>query len=279
MIAQSTYSETSVETVTHDDDGHKKRVVKAKISNRFIVASILCLFSWILLLISFASPYWLSSYSYTYSPFVRLGLWDFCFTNYRHPSYQYDERFVGCHWVYSSRFQNIRDWLQPGWFIFVQAMATIAFVLSLLSLITISIVLMYFFVREQVIVIMIAFVLQAAAVLPLLLAIIVFGAMAFDRSWLLYPTFNHLDWAYFIAIASLIFGIIASVVLLTESREARRRRKKMHNLVYNMQPRIATPNGGRAFHTPPETKPLHHQSMQRPSSVQPSVQQPYFTTV
>jgi hypothetical protein len=72
--------------------------------------------TWILLLIAFASPYWLSSYSYTYSPFVRLGLWDFCFNNYRHPPYQYDERFHGCHWVYSSKFQNIRDWLQPGEF-------------------------------------------------------------------------------------------------------------------------------------------------------------------
>ena len=112
MIAQSTYSETSVETVTHDDN--KKRIVKAKITKRFIFASILCLIAWILLLISFASPYWLSSYSYTYSPFVRLGLWDFCFINYRHPPYQYDERFTGCHWIYSSKFHNIRDWLQPG---------------------------------------------------------------------------------------------------------------------------------------------------------------------
>jgi uncharacterized membrane protein (DUF485 family) len=73
--------------------------------------------------------------------------------------------------------------------------------------------------------------------LPLLLAIIVFGAMAFDRQWLLYPSFNHLDWAYFIAIASLIISIVASMVLLAETRDARRRRKKMHNLVYNMQSR------------------------------------------
>ena len=42
-------------------------------------------------------------------------------------------------------------------------MTTIAFVLSLLSLIAISITLMYFFVRQQVIVIMIAFILQAAS--------------------------------------------------------------------------------------------------------------------
>ena len=73
--------------------------------------------------------------------------------------------------------------------------------------------------------------------LPLLLAIIVFGAMAFDRHWLLYPSFNHLDWAYFIAIVSLVLCIAASMILLSETREARRRRKKMHNLVYNIQSR------------------------------------------
>lgn len=33
---------------------------------------------------------------------------------YRHPPYQYDEIFHGCHWIYSSKYQNIRDWLQPG---------------------------------------------------------------------------------------------------------------------------------------------------------------------
>ena len=32
----------------------------------------------------------------------------------RHPPYQYDEIFHGCHWIYSSKYQNIRDWLQPG---------------------------------------------------------------------------------------------------------------------------------------------------------------------
>lgn len=42
------------------------------------------------------------------------GLWDFCFNNYRHPPYQYDEKFNGCHYIYSYKYQNIRDWLNPG---------------------------------------------------------------------------------------------------------------------------------------------------------------------
>lgn len=50
-----------------------------------------------------------------------------------------------------------------GWFILVQAMASIAFTFSCLSLLSLSIVLMYFLVRHQVIVIIVAFVFQILA--------------------------------------------------------------------------------------------------------------------
>lgn len=73
--------------------------------------------------------------------------------------------------------------------------------------------------------------------IPLFLAILVFGIMAFDRSWLLYPSFNHFDWSFFIAIAALVLCTFCSLILFSEARDARERRKKMHNLVYNMQPR------------------------------------------
>lgn len=108
-MSPSTYTASVAET-----EGTRNSKAPVRASKRLIFGAILCLITWMLLLIAFASPYWLSSYSHTYSPFVRLGLWDFCFNNYRHPPYQYDERFHGCHWVYSSKFQNIRDWLQPG---------------------------------------------------------------------------------------------------------------------------------------------------------------------
>ncbi|KAH6934952.1 hypothetical protein HPB50_002485 [Hyalomma asiaticum] len=68
----------------------------------------------LLLLVSFASPYWLESYQEANMEFIRLGLWDVCFHNYRHPSYQYDETFNGCHWIHSYAYQNIRDWLLPA---------------------------------------------------------------------------------------------------------------------------------------------------------------------
>lgn len=70
------------------------------------------------------------------------------------------------------------------------------------------------------------------------LGIVVFGIMAFERSWLLYPPYNHLDWAFYVAIASLVFSALASVLLLFESKAARQRRRKHNSLAYNMQPRF-----------------------------------------
>ena len=71
----------------------------------------------------------------------------------------------------------------------------------------------------------------------LFLAVLVFGIMCFDRSWLLYPAFNHLDWSYYTGVTSLFFSIIGTFILFIESTDARERKKKMHNLVYSMQSR------------------------------------------
>ncbi|RWS25553.1 hypothetical protein B4U80_02775 [Leptotrombidium deliense] len=157
-MAVSTISGGSVET-----EDRIRRDEKSKISRQLTIGSLVCLLSWILLIIAFSSPYWLSSYKYTYSSFVRLGLWDFCFRDFRHPYFQYDDKFDGCHWIYSSKYHNIRDWLQPPWFIFVQAMMVIALIFSLLTLIVIAFVLMLFFIRYQFIAIGIAFILEVLA--------------------------------------------------------------------------------------------------------------------
>ncbi|KNE86467.1 hypothetical protein PSTG_20172 [Puccinia striiformis f. sp. tritici PST-78] len=87
---------------------------RLQLSERLHWTAVLAFISYLILLISFASPYWLSSYKFTDSTFKRLGLWDFCFQDYRHPSYQYDTKFTGCHWIYSPVYTNIRDWLSAG---------------------------------------------------------------------------------------------------------------------------------------------------------------------
>ncbi|RWS09089.1 uncharacterized protein B4U79_01739 [Dinothrombium tinctorium] len=245
-MALSTISGGSIETV----DRIRKNA-NSYISRQMYIAALVCLLAWILLIIAFASPYWLSSYKYTYSSFVRLGLWDFCFRDFRHPYFQYDEKFDGCHWVYSSRYHNIRDWLQPGIFIAIG----IAFILEVVTGTP----------PEQLS-------LAFNPPFPLFLAITVFGAMAFNRSWLLYPQFNHLDWSYYVAIASLLFHCAAALLLCLEMFRAHNRRRKQNNLVYNMDNRSPVHFGQASYETRPMMAEVQQQSV-------PVRQQPYFTQV
>ena len=68
----------------------------------------------VLLLMSFASPYWLVSWEDTQSPFQNMGLWEFCFFKFRHPDYQFDHLFHGCHALYGDEYRLIREKLLPG---------------------------------------------------------------------------------------------------------------------------------------------------------------------
>ena len=61
-------------------------------------------------------PYWIQSYKETFSEFKHMGLWEYCFENYRFPNYQSDHLFNGCHHIFSQEYYVIREWLIPGMF-------------------------------------------------------------------------------------------------------------------------------------------------------------------
>ncbi|XP_077516869.1 claudin superfamily protein pickel isoform X1 [Amblyomma americanum] len=209
-------------------------------SGLLLGAGLVAYLATLVLLVSFASPYWLESYEEAHMEFVRLGLWDVCFRNYRHPSYQYDETFDGCHWVHSYTYQNIRDWLLPGWLMFVQSMMTFALMFALAALVLLSVVLMRYMLRYEIIFLLGAFILEAITALPVFLSVAVFGGMCFERSWLQYPKYNHLSWAYALAVVAFFFHTLAAIMLLGETFKARERRRRANNLIYNMQPRPGT---------------------------------------
>lgn len=114
-------------------------------------SAILTFVAGLLLLMSFASPYWLVSWEDTESPFKNMGLWEFCFFRYHHPDYQFDKLFHGCHALYGDEYRLIREKLLPGkqgiychcskrqwlrftshlgWLMVVQLFVTLAFILS-----------------------------------------------------------------------------------------------------------------------------------------------------
>jgi hypothetical protein len=59
----------------------------------------------VMLIMSYASPYWLASWDDTLSPFENMGLWEFCFFRFRHPDYQFDHLFDGCHALFGDEYR------------------------------------------------------------------------------------------------------------------------------------------------------------------------------
>lgn len=72
----------------------------------------------------------MKSYDGTFSSFKNMGLWEYCFDDFRYPYNQFDHPFTGCHHVFSQEYYYIREWLLPPWLMTVQAFVTISFLLS-----------------------------------------------------------------------------------------------------------------------------------------------------
>lgn len=205
-------------------------------TKRLLISSSLAFLSGLIILISFSSPYWLESYPETFQSFVRMGLWEFCFDDYRHPRYQRDHKFTGCHYLFGETFLLIREWLQPAWLMFVQAMMTLAFMCSLLSLIALAIILMRYFLKYEWLFIATASALQGFTAGPIFLAICVFGARCQERSWLLNPLYNHISWAYAFAVIAFFISVAVTVLLFLETKASRERKRRSHRLVTDATP-------------------------------------------
>lgn len=227
---------------SHNNNNTTKKF-RLKLSQRLHWTAVLAFISYIILLISFASPYWLSSYKFTDSTFKRLGLWDFCFQDYRHPSYLYDTKFTGCHWIYSPVYTNIRDWLQPPWFMFVQAVITIALCVSSLALMAVSVIFMHFLIQYQLIILCMILVCHLLTALLLFFALSTFYLKAFDKSWIMYPDFNHVDWAFFFALVSMAGNAFAAHLYYQEVTTLKERMLKMKRLIVATNGRSAQLGG------------------------------------
>jgi len=187
--------------------------VYPKTSAWLLIGACIAFFSGLTLLMSFCSPYWLESWSGTFSEFKNLGLWEFCFDHFRFPRYQFDKAFHGCHSIFSTEYLVVREWLMPGWFMFVQAMMCLALIFSLLCQVAVSIVIMRFLLKWEYVVLLTALVFSALTVITTATAVVVFGCACWDRSWLLYPNWNFLSWGYAFANVACFFFIVVTVML------------------------------------------------------------------
>lgn len=203
-------------------------------SGNLVAAGVVSFCGLLLLLISFASPYWLESYPETYSNFVNLGLWEVCFHEFRYPRYQFDKKFQGCHYIYSQEYLIIREWLLTGWYLFVQGIMSVGFISALCALGGVSVVLMRYFLKYEWLVLSFAAVCEIITATCIFLALAVFGGKCWDRSWLLYPNFNHLSWSYGLAAVAMFVFIFSAILLILEMFQAKQRKRKMNTLVNKM---------------------------------------------
>lgn len=218
-----------------------------KASNAVVLGGGLSFVALFLVMMAFVSPYWIESYDETFSNFKHMGLWEYCFEQFRYPYYQFDKKFNGCHHIFSQEYYVIREWLVPGWLMIVQGFVTMAFLLSCFAFITISLIWirwpLKFVLQYEWILSSVAFVCDAVASGLLFLAVSVFGGQCWRRDWLMYPNFNHLSWSYALAVVSFFFHGFAAYFLYLDARTGYRLRKESRNLVMQMQPNPQSHHG------------------------------------
>lgn len=156
------------------------------------------------------SPHWLVSWHDTYSPFKNMGLWEFCFSKFRYPNYQFDDLFDGCHYVFSRKYFVIWEWLLPGWLMAVQAFMTLALIFSCSGHIISTMLLvrwpLNFTFRWQWQMLALCALFNALKTFSLFLSVAVFGGQCWRRDWMLYPNFNYLSWSYAFAVIAMLIG-------------------------------------------------------------------------
>ena len=163
---------------------------------------------------SFCSPHWLVSWHDTYSPFKNMGLWEFCFSKFRFPNYQFDDLFDGCHYVFSRKYFVIWEWLLPGWLMAVQAFMTLALIFSCSGHIVSTMLLvrwpLNFVFRYQWQMLALCALFHALETFCLFLSVAVFGGQCWRRDWMLYPNFNYLSWSYVFAVIAMFITAVSS---------------------------------------------------------------------
>lgn len=65
------------------------------------------------MVVSFASPYWVESFTKADSRFVKAGLWEFCFNDYTFWKDYNGKRYKGCWYIFSDQYRVIWEWLSP----------------------------------------------------------------------------------------------------------------------------------------------------------------------
>lgn len=196
--------------------------------------------SGLLLLVSFSSPYWVQSYDGTFSNFKHMGLWEYCFDEFRFPYHQFDKLFSGCHYVYSFEFHIIREWLLPGWLLTIQTFVTLALIMSFTAQMLAALVVVRYplklVLKYEWLLSAIIFSCTAGCAFFLFISVVFFWTQSSRRDWLMYPNYNHLSWSYYFCVLSFFLHGIAALILYKGARKSWDTREEKRHLVMEMYP-------------------------------------------
>ena len=230
------------------------------ILGELFIASITSFIGGVFLVISFISPYWLQSWEETQSPFKNMGLWEFCFYKFRHPDYQFDHLFHGCHALYGDEYRLIREKLMPGWLMVVQLFVSLTLILAILGLLVIVSLLLRcpleWILRFEHPISMIVWGLNAFSGTPscnffvtkflqmdffyaaalLFFSVCIFGSQCWNRDWLLYPNYNFVSWSFAAALFACLFYIISAFILAKEVKAAKERKPTNKLMLMKLKP-------------------------------------------
>jgi len=172
--------------------------------------------TFVFLFVAFVTSFWFQSWPRIHSTFLRIGLWEACFSGFIHPADPDAKAYFGCWWILSTEYNPIRFWLFPGWFIAVEVFATLALITSLFCLAYHTWAYLQFdrpsdHVAEDIARtkkrVRSGFILAALTGSFQTSTVLIFGvASRVDWNWMPMQFFNYLSWSYGLAVVAAAFA-------------------------------------------------------------------------
>ncbi|XP_045180916.1 uncharacterized protein LOC123540175 [Mercenaria mercenaria] len=179
------------------------------------VGFVICIFSSLLIIIAFATPYWIvpEDGAIVSTQLEKLGLWEICFAGYSDHRDSFGRTYNGCWWIFAREYDAIRKYLITGWFATTQALMTVSVILSLCSVLFGLLMLLNCMpsIAQKYSAI---FVCLSNYLIFVLIAVglIYFGTHAdTDRSWLRFPNLRTLSWSFYLAAIGGILALLSAL--------------------------------------------------------------------
>ncbi|XP_017069847.2 uncharacterized protein LOC108107013 [Drosophila eugracilis] len=186
----------------------------------------LSVFSIILFVIAFSTPYWLVTDGHLNNPrFIHLGLWEVCFNNFQDIHRFYDNRFTGCLWVFEEEYYIIHDFLLPDFYILVQLLATLCFVMCIIVVPLTATLLRTLRDDDQNIGLLLA--IGSCHIVGSVfgfIAVIIFGAKGDSRDWMPGWQNNDMGWSFALGVVGAVLLMPAGILYMVEARRERYKR-------------------------------------------------------